>query len=62
MTSENPAERVAHLFDTNHERLYRLARRLVGTREDAWDLVQETFLRASSDPGRVPAGLSHEEA
>jgi DNA-directed RNA polymerase specialized sigma24 family protein len=38
------AERLATLFDAHHERLYRLARRLVPTADDARDLVQETFL------------------
>ncbi len=62
VTSDKPSDRVASLFDAHHERLYRLARRLAGSREDAWDLVQDTFLRAARHPGRVPAGPSHEEA
>ena len=57
-----PAERLAALFDTHHERLYRLARRMAPTVDDALDLVQETFLRAARAPGAVPIGHDREEA
>jgi RNA polymerase sigma-70 factor, ECF subfamily len=59
---EDPATRVAALFDAHHERLFRLARRLVRPPDDPADLVQETFLRAARAPERVPAGASSEEA
>ncbi len=55
-------DRLAPMFDAHERRLYLLARRLVGSPEDARDLVQETFLRAAASPARVPAGFSHEEA
>jgi len=58
----DPTERLAALFEAHHERLYRLARRLAGTAEDARDLVQDTYLRAARSPQSVPAGASHEEA
>lgn len=54
--------RLADLFDTHHQRLYRLARRLSRSAEDARDLVQETYLRAARSPGSIPDGVSHEEA
>src|SRR4051812_14784166 len=60
--SEDPAVRLAALFDAHHERLYRLARRLSGQADDARDLVQETFLRAARAPASVPSGASSEEA
>ena len=41
----NPADRLAALFDSHHDRLYRLARRLSPSADDALDLVQETFLK-----------------
>jgi RNA polymerase sigma-70 factor (ECF subfamily) len=59
---EDVAARVGELFDLHHQRLFRLARRLSRSSEDARDLVQETFLRAARAPGSIPSGLSHEEA
>ena len=56
------AARVGALFDLHHQRLFRLARRLSGSSEDARDLVQETFLRAARSPGSIPVGAPHEEA
>jgi RNA polymerase sigma-70 factor, ECF subfamily len=61
-SQQEPATRVAALFDTHHERLFRLARRLVRAPDDPADLVQETFLRAARAPERVPVGTSSEEA
>jgi RNA polymerase sigma-70 factor (ECF subfamily) len=65
-TAERPRDdvtaRLGVLFDTHHQRLYRLARRLSRSSEDARDLVQETFLRAARSPGSIPDGASHEEA
>jgi RNA polymerase sigma-70 factor (ECF subfamily) len=58
----SPAERLASLFDDHHDRLYRLARRLAPTTDDALDLVQETFLKAARFPKSVPIGTANEEA
>ena len=54
--------RAAELFDAHHARLYRLARRLAGSKDEAQDLVQETFLRALRSPSSVPVGAASEEA
>lgn len=59
---ENVTGRLGSLFDTHHQRLYRLARRLSRSTEDARDLVQETYLRAARSPESIPAGAAHEEA
>jgi len=58
----DPAERLAALFDTHYARLYRLARRLARSPDDALDLVQETFLRAARSPKSIPVGVTNEEA
>jgi RNA polymerase sigma factor (sigma-70 family) len=60
--SGTPADRLASLFDAHHDRLYRLARRLAPSADDALDLVQETFLKAARSPRSVPHGLTSEEA
>jgi len=59
--SASSAERVAALFDAHYERLYRLARRLVPTADDALDLVQETFLKVARAPSSIPSGLADAE-
>lgn len=59
---EDFSARLGSLFDVHHQRLYRLARRLCGSSEDARDVVQETFLRAARSPGSVPDGAPNEEA
>ena len=65
-TADRPADdraaRLGTLFDSHHQRLYRLARRLSRSAEDARDLVQDTFLRAARHASSVPEGASHEEA
>jgi RNA polymerase sigma factor (sigma-70 family) len=58
----NPADRLAALFDAHYDRLYRLARRLAPSIDDALDWVQETFLKAARSARAVPIGHSNEEA
>ena len=57
-----PAERLARLFDAHHARLYRLARRMVPSAEEARDAVQDTFLRAARAPQSIPDHPAQEEA
>ncbi|HKH70815.1 MAG TPA: RNA polymerase sigma factor [Vicinamibacterales bacterium] len=56
------AERLGSLFDAHHQRLYRLARRMSRSADEARDLLQDAFLRAARAPGTVPWGASAEEA
>lgn len=60
--SDDRAERLAALFDAHEERLYRLARRLAASADEARDLVQDTFFKAATSLRSVPVGLASEEA
>src|SRR5580765_6205560 len=60
-TMDDHGQRLAGLFDTHHDRLYRLARRMVLQSDYALDLVQETFLRAARFPDRIPTASAKEE-
>lgn len=60
--SASTADRLAELFDTHHDRLYRLARRLSSNADEARDLVQETFLSAARSAASIPGGFQPEEA
>lgn len=60
--THDASERLEALFDLHYDRLYRLARRLVSSSDDALDLVQETFLHAARAIGSVPVGSTAEEA
>jgi len=46
--ADDAADRLGRLFDAHHGRLFGLACRMTGDREDARDLVQETFVRAAA--------------
>jgi RNA polymerase sigma-70 factor (ECF subfamily) len=60
--TEDRAARLAGLFDAHDQRLYRLARRLTSSADEARDLVQDTFLKAATALTTVPEGFSREEA
>jgi RNA polymerase sigma-70 factor (ECF subfamily) len=45
--TDDATDRLGRLFDAHHRRLFALACRMTGDREDARDLVQETFVRAA---------------
>jgi DNA-directed RNA polymerase specialized sigma24 family protein len=57
----DPIKRLAILFDSHYERLYRLARRLTASGDDALDLVQETFLKAARHPRSIPVGFATQD-
>jgi RNA polymerase sigma-70 factor (ECF subfamily) len=59
---DDPSARLGRLFDTHQARLYRLARRMCRSADDARDLIQDTFVRAAQNPGKVPVGQPNEEA
>jgi hypothetical protein len=58
--SAGQADRLSALFEAHADRLYRLARRLVPSADDALDLLQEAFLKAARSLESIPPGLSNE--
>ena len=62
LAAETAEPRLGDLFEAHYRRLFRLARRLVSSTDEARDLVQDTFLRAARSPRSVPVGMPGEEA
>lgn len=60
--SPSREERIELLFERHHQRLFGLALRMTGDREEARDLVQECFLRIVRSADRLPAGEPAGEA
>jgi RNA polymerase sigma-70 factor (ECF subfamily) len=60
--ADAPEQRLESLFETHHRRLYRLARRLVATGDEARDLVQDTFVRAAQTWRGTASTIEKEEA
>jgi len=54
--------RLEELFDAHHGRLFRLARRMLRSDDEARDAVQDAFLRAARHRDRLPAGEPDGEA
>jgi len=54
--ADDATDRLGRLFDAHHRRLFALACRMTGDREDARDLVQETFVRAAGARALPPEG------
>jgi RNA polymerase sigma factor (sigma-70 family) len=48
------SDALVRLFDDHHQRLFRLARRLSSSHDEARDLLQETFVRVLRSSGALP--------
>jgi RNA polymerase sigma-70 factor (ECF subfamily) len=62
VTGDPRSERLAALFDAHEDRLYRLARRLAASVDEADDLVQDTFVKAANSLRSLPTDRTNEEA
>ena len=51
--------RLEDLVNLHEKEIYRFAYRMTGNREDAADILQETFLRAFKSLPRLPDGSNH---
>jgi len=58
--ADDATDRLGRLFDAHHRRLFALACRMTGDREDARDLVQEAFVRAAGARALPPEGSGAE--
>ena len=58
--ADDAADRLGRLFDAHQRRLFGLACRMTGDREDARDLVQETFVRAAGARAMPETGTGAE--
>lgn len=55
-------ERLTQLFDEHFDRLFRIARRMVATADDALDLVQDVYVRAARAVQSIPRESDEAEA
>jgi RNA polymerase sigma-70 factor (ECF subfamily) len=58
----DPGARMGALFDAHADRLYRLARRLTSSADEAQELVQETFLKVAESGMTRRGDIASEEA